>query len=148
MSTLQPHQFTRRHPLIAFAANPALRFAFCTRLARGSGILGRLARNILIAMHGSDVTAGTPFNNAIYAPHPVGIVIGSGVRLDGNVSIYQNVTLGSDKYGNYPTLKEGSKIFPNAVLFGPITVGQGASIGAGTVVNHDIPPLSVYSSAR
>lgn len=49
------------------------------------------------------------------------------------------MTLGETK-GAAPQLGNNVMIGANAVLLGGITVGDGASIGAGAIVTKDIPP--------
>ena len=49
--------------------------------------------------------------------HPVGIVIGSGVKIGDNVTIFQNVTLGGRRMGDgesekYPVIGNGTIILP------------------------------------
>lgn len=42
-----------------------------------------------------------------------------------------------------PTIKRGARIGVNVTLLSHITIGEGALIGAGSVVTHDIPPFTV-----
>ncbi|MFB2726375.1 serine O-acetyltransferase [Shewanella mangrovisoli] len=77
-------------------------------------------------------------------PHPVGIVIGDGVSISDNVTIYQNVTLGAARVGEgvkglYPKVGKDVVIFAGAKVIGNITIGDGAVIGANSVVTKDIP---------
>lgn len=77
-------------------------------------------------------------------PHPVGIVIGDGVRLSDRVTIYQNVTLGAARAGDgvkglYPKVGNDVVIFSGAKIIGNITIGDGAVIGANSVVTKDVP---------
>lgn len=77
-------------------------------------------------------------------PHPVGVVIGQGAVVGENVTIYQSVTIGMNK-GGYPTIGDGVIIFPNSVVIGPIRVGDGATVGAGSVVLTDVEPGTVVA---
>ena len=77
-------------------------------------------------------------------PHPVGIVIGQGVNIGENVVIYQNVTLGGARRGdwkanNYPDIGDGTIIFSGAAIVGKINIGKNCVIGANAVVTKDIP---------
>lgn len=80
-------------------------------------------------------------------PHPVGIVIGQDVRIGNNVTIYQNVTLGShgdpEEQRRYPTVEDGARLYAGAIIIGSVRVGQRAIVGAGAVVLEDVPPNSV-----
>lgn len=83
-------------------------------------------------------------------PHPVGIVIGDGVRIGNEVRIYQNVTLGllentpaSTAVDQYPILEDGVIVYAGAVIAGAVTIGAGSVIGANAVITKDVPPGSV-----
>lgn len=80
-------------------------------------------------------------------PHPIGIVIGEGVNIGYNCTIYQNVTIGlkssSDK--NYPRIGNNVKVYANSIIIGDIEIGDNCIIGASTVVTQSIPPNSVVA---
>ena len=42
-----------------------------------------------------------------------------------------------------PTIKRGARVGVNVTLLPQITIGEGALIGAGSVVTEDIPPFTV-----
>ena len=52
---------------------------------------------------------------------------------------FHNVTVGCDDSGNRPIIGNNVVLFTNAMLFGKITVGDNARIGAGSVVVHNVP---------
>jgi len=72
-------------------------------------------------------------------------VIGETAEIGDNVTIYQCVTLGGTNPDNgvpgkrHPTLSDGVIIGSGAQVLGPITVGQGARVGANAVVTRDVP---------
>ena len=73
----------------------------------------------------------------------MGVVIGETAEIGTNVTLYQGVTLGGTGFATgkrHPTVEDNVTIGAGAVLLGPITVGHGAKIGAGSVVIHDVPP--------
>ena len=81
-------------------------------------------------------------------PHPVGIVIGGAAKIGSNVSIYQHVTIGSRRKGDYdkgkqPILEDGVICFSNCQILGDITIGKDSVIGAGAVVLSNVPANSV-----
>lgn len=82
----------------------------------------------------------------IHLPHPFCIVIGTGVIVENDVRIFQQVTLGS--HGRsidpmcYPVVKSGATVYAGAKIIGGVTIGQGAIIGANSVVLQDIPENS------
>ena len=71
-------------------------------------------------------------------PHPVGIVIGFGVKVGNDCVIYQNVTLGQNK-GKYPQIGNNVVIFAGAKIIGNIKIGDNVIVGTNSVVIHDIP---------
>ncbi|WP_448249749.1 serine O-acetyltransferase [Thalassotalea agariperforans] len=82
-------------------------------------------------------------NNVLFK-HPVGIIIGEGVELGNNVTIYQNVTLGAARVGEltesrYPIIGDNVIIFAGAKLIGNIHIGKNVTIGANAVVLEDVP---------
>jgi serine O-acetyltransferase len=76
-------------------------------------------------------------------PHPIGIVIGTGVVVQDNVKIWQQVTLGShgksELNQGYPVIGKNVKIFTGAKIIGSINIGDNSIIGANAVVIKDIP---------
>lgn len=91
--------------------------------------------------HKAHVPSSTDF------PHPIAVVIGEGVRLGENVTIYQNVTLGGARRGdwqagNYPDVGADTVIFAGAVVVGKVRIGRGCIIGANAVVTKDVPDFA------
>ena len=79
-------------------------------------------------------------------PHPVAVVIGTGVRVGPNVTIYQSVTIGKlAKSEEYPVIGRDVVIYPGAIIIGAINVGDRAVIGAGSIVIRDVPAGAVVA---
>lgn len=90
------------------------------------------------------------FSATMRMPHPVGIVIGEGVRIGERVSIYQNVTLGGARVGdwqagNYPEVGDDTTIFAGAVIVGAVKIGRHAVIAANAVVTKDVPDYATVA---
>lgn len=90
------------------------------------------------------------FFHTVKFPHPLGIVIGDGVKIGNDCRIYQNVTIGlienmpaADAVNRYPTIEDRVIIYAGAVIAGPVTIGAGATIGANAVITRDVPPGAV-----
>jgi serine O-acetyltransferase len=73
-------------------------------------------------------------------PHPVGVVISSDSSIGENVSILQNVTIGGNGNRIAPRIGDNVTIHSGAVVVGDIDIGDGAVIGANSVVLSDVPP--------
>lgn len=101
----------------------------------------------LLTKRGCDVSYDSTIGKRLKLPHPIGIVIGDGVIIKDDVTIFQQVTLGSHgKSGEglaYPTIGNNVKIYAGAKIIGGVTIGENSVIGASTLVNKDVPPNSV-----
>jgi serine O-acetyltransferase len=85
-------------------------------------------------------------------PHPTGIVIGEGVVIGEGCTLYQHVTLGGRRRGDwaggkYPRLGDGVVVFCGAAVLGALSVGDRATIGANAVVLESIPADGVAVGA-
>jgi serine O-acetyltransferase len=75
--------------------------------------------------------------------HATGLVIGETAVVEDDVSILHGVTLGgSGKQSGdrHPKVRRGVLIGANASIIGNIEIGEGAKVGAGSVVMKDVPP--------
>ena len=82
-----------------------------------------------------------------------GVQLWDGVIIEDNVFIGPNVTFCNDKYPRskcYPEefmktiVKKGASIGANATILPGRIIGEGAMIGAGSIVTKDVEPNSVY----
>jgi serine O-acetyltransferase len=74
------------------------------------------------------------------------VVIGETAVIGNNVLIYQGVTLGGtslDKGKRHPTLGDNVVIGAGAKVLGPITIGEGARVGASSVVINSVESRQV-----
>ncbi|NIJ32661.1 serine O-acetyltransferase EpsC [Sphingomonas oligoaromativorans] len=91
-----------------------------------------------------DIHPGATIGRNLFIDHGFS-VIGETSVIGDNVTIYQCVTLGGTNPVNgkagkrHPTLLDGSVIGSGAQVLGPITVGEGARVGANAVVTRDVP---------
>ncbi|GAQ86474.1 serine acetyltransferase [Klebsormidium nitens] len=75
--------------------------------------------------------------------HATGVVVGETAQIGNNVSILHHVTLGGSgtlAKVRHPIVHDGVLIGAGATLLGPIVIGEGAKIGACSVVLTDVPP--------
>lgn len=78
----------------------------------------------------------------LFIDHGMGVVIGETAKVGANVTMYHGATLGGTGFATgkrHPTVGDNVTIGSGAKLLGPITVGDGAKIGANTVVITDVP---------
>src|SRR5215213_4005011 len=72
-----------------------------------------------------------------------GVEIHPAAVIGNSLTLYQGVTLGGTGFQRgkrHPTLGDNVTAGSGAKLLGPIAVGDGAKIGANTVVVEDVPP--------
>jgi serine O-acetyltransferase len=91
------------------------------------------------ALLGVDIGRWPP---GLILPHPYAIVLHDYAEIGEDCVIYQCVTVGN-KNASVPTIGNGVVIYPGAVIVGNVTIGDGAVIGANSVVLQDVPPHRV-----
>jgi len=92
---------------------------------------------------GVDIHPAAVIGKGIMLDHANGIVIGETCVVEDNVSIMQAVTLGGtgkEAGDRHPKIRKGSLISAGAKILGNIEVGEGAKVGAGSVVLENVPP--------
>ena len=91
---------------------------------------------------GVDIHPAATFGNGIMLDHATGLVVGETAVVGNQVSILQSVTLGGTgkEHGDrHPKIADGVLISAGAKILGNIRVGEGAKVGAGSVVLRDVP---------
>ena len=81
--------------------------------------------------------------NVAFSYSGLGIVIHARCQIGNGVTISQHVTLGG-RSGllAVPVVEDDVLIGAGAKILGPVRIGRGASIGANSVVLHDVPPFA------
>lgn len=136
--------------LVVCLFHPGWQLLFSIRVQEQLGripILGSLLRRFVWYLTsiatGSEVSFMARFGDAVYFPHPTGVVIGDSWDVGAKVTIMQGVTLGrKDSVVNPSTrscVHDGAVICSGAVVVGELSVGPGAVIGANAVVLKSVP---------
>ena len=90
-----------------------------------------------------DIHPGAKIGKRFFLDHGFS-VIGESAEIGDDVTIYQHVTLGGtnpttgDGGKRHPTIRSGVVIGSGAQVLGPIEIGEGAKIGANSVVTKDV----------
>ena len=95
---------------------------------------------------GIEIHPGAAIGRRFFIDHGMGVVIGETAEVGNGVLMYQGVVLGGttlEKRKRHPTIGNNVVIGTAAILLGPITVGDGARIGANSVVVRSVPPGAV-----
>jgi serine O-acetyltransferase len=125
---------------------------WATRLRTRNRLLGVLALGVYwfwnrrnIRVHHADIFRRADIGPGLLLMHRSGIIVGPAV-VGSNCVLHQNVTIGqriADGDQGLPTIGDDVWIGPGAVITGAITVGDGCTISAGTVLSKDVPPHSL-----
>lgn len=94
------------------------------------------------SVFGVDIHPACRIGHSAMLDHATGIVIGETCVIADGVSILQGVTLGGtgkDRGDRHPKIADGVLIGAGATLLGAIHIGEGAKIGAGSVVLSNVP---------
>lgn len=105
--------------------------------------LGRLLSHFNRFLTGIEIHPGARIGRRFFIDHGSGVVIGETAEIGDNVLLYQGVVLGGttlEKGKRHPTIGDNVVIGASAILLGPIAVGDGARVGANSVVVDSVPP--------
>jgi serine O-acetyltransferase len=109
----------------------------------GSRAVALLWQTLVETATGISINPHAEIGRGFYIGHFSGIFIGQEVRIGEQCAISQGVTIGAGIRSGVegsPVLGDGVYVAPGAKVFGPITIGAGAAIGANAVVRDDVPP--------
>ena len=114
-------------------------------LRAGVPVLPRVIAYMTRAVTGVEIHPAAVIGREFFIDHGAGVVIGETAVIGDRVTLYQGVTLGGTGFQRgkrHPTLGDNVTVGSGAKLLGPIAVGDGAKIGANTVVVEDVPPFA------
>ena len=104
-------------------------------------LIARILSNITRFATGIEIHPGAIIGKNVFIDHGMGIVIGETAVVGDNCLLYQGAVLGgvSHSHGKrHPTLRENVVVGAGAILLGPITIGNHARVGAGSVLLEDV----------
>ena len=130
---------------------PGLHALWCHRLAHWFWehrlrFFARSLSHCARFLTGIEIHPGAKIGRRFFIDHGMGVVIGETAEIGNDVLIYQGVVLGGttlQKKKRHPTIGNNVVIGSAAILLGPITVGDGARIGANSVVVGSVPPGAI-----
>lgn len=83
-------------------------------------------------MHGIDLFYSVAMPPVFLLVHPLGTVVGN-AKFGNFLAIYQNVTIGANLDGRYPTFGDGVIVFSKASVIGDCRVGDNVAFGANSL---------------
>lgn len=105
--------------------------------------LAQFLQNRSSEVLGVDIHPAARVGKGIFLDHATGVVVGETAVIEDDVSLLQQVTLGGtgkQSGDRHPKVRAGVLIAAGAKILGNIEIGEGAKVGAGSVVLHDVPP--------
>jgi len=106
-------------------------------------IVPRFLSNLVRFTTGIEIHPAATIGKRFFIDHGMGVLIGETAEVGDDVTLYKGVTLGGTSLGGgkrHPTVGNDVVVGTNASVLGAITIGDGARVGAGSVVVRDVPP--------
>jgi serine O-acetyltransferase len=107
--------------------------------------LARHLQSRVSEVFGLDIHPAAILGRRILIDHGTGIVIGETSVLEDDVSMLQGVTLGGtgkNEGDRHPKIRRGVLLGAGCKVLGNIEIGEGAKVGAGSIVLEAVPPYS------
>ncbi len=104
--------------------------------------LARLFSQLGRSFTGIEIHPGAQIGRGLFIDHGAGVVIGETAVVGDNCTIYHGVTLGGTGKGEgkrHPTVGNDVLLGAGVKVLGPIEIGDGSRIGAGSVVLRPVP---------
>lgn len=135
--------------------HPALTALWAHRIAhrlhhRGLRLTAKLLSRAARRVTAVEIHPGAVLGRRVFIDHGAAVVIGETATVGDDVTIYHQVTLGAvgwwtdnerpDGARRHPVVGDNVVLGTNATVLGPVTIGNGALIGAQALVNKDVPP--------
>jgi serine O-acetyltransferase len=99
-------------------------------------------QNQMSEKFGVDIHPAANIGQGIMFDHATGIVVGETTTIEDGVTMLHGVTLGGtgkDRGDRHPKIRKGVLIGASASIIGNIEIGEGAKVGAGSVVMENVP---------
>lgn len=116
--------------------------------------LAFVLRSFSIVWGGTEIHPAAVIGPGFCLVHSQKILIGSGVTIGRNVRVSHGVSIGGDtgrggseELAGWPVIGDDVTIALDAIVLGPVTVGDGAHVSAQAFVVRDVPPRTVVAGS-
>ena len=106
-------------------------------------LMARLLQSMISEALAVDIHPAAQIGCGIFLDHATSFVAGETTIIEDHVSILHEVTLGGtgkELGARHPIVRSGVLLGAGAKVLGRVTIGEGAKVGAGSVVLDDVPP--------
>ncbi len=116
----------------------------------GVPLAPQVASRMIRHLYAADVHWDAKLAPGVSIIHGQGLVVSHAARVSEGCILFQGVTLGEGRDGDTqtvgsPILEKDVHVGPNAVILGPIRVGEGTKIMAGAVLTQSVPKGSLVT---
>mmetsp|Transcript_6423 Transcript_6423/g.15592 ORF Transcript_6423/g.15592 Transcript_6423/m.15592 type:complete len:346 (-) Transcript_6423:333-1370(-) len=121
----------------------------CARIAHnywnaGDKWIASALQSDMSDMFGVDIHPASKWGKGITMDHGTSVVVGETAVIGDNVYLMHDVTLGatgtSEDHDRHPKIGRGVFLACKSTILGNIAIGDGAVVGAQSLVNRDVPP--------
>jgi serine O-acetyltransferase len=141
------HDPAARSAFEVLIAYPGLHSLWMHRVAhgmwrRGMVLTPRALSHANRFITGIEIHPGARIGRRVFIDHGMGIVVGETATIGDDCLLYKGVVLGGtsvQRKERHPTLGKKVVVGTNACILGAIQIGDGARVGSGSVVIHDVP---------
>ena len=122
------------------------------------GRLGKLIHRLMVA-RGTDIWPDVEIGPDLMLPHAgIGVVVHGDTKIGRSVIIFSGVTVGradpwvpyTDGFGGF-VIEDHAMLCAGSVILNrgeePLTIGEGAVVGANAVVSESVPPWEIWAGA-
>src|SRR5437667_10112164 len=109
-------------------------------------LAGRFVSHLGRVLTGIEIHPGARIGRRLFIDHGMGVVIGETAEIGDDCTLYNGVTLGGTRPSReqggqkrHPTIGNNVIVGSGARVLGPVRVGDGARIGAVSVVLKEVP---------
>jgi serine O-acetyltransferase len=111
-----------------------------------------LLRSVSVVWGGTEIHPSAQIGPGLCLVHSMKIVIGPGVRIGANARISHGVSIGSVTgptagERGLPVIGDNVVVALDAVIMGPVNVGDGAVVSVGSLVVRDVPARAVVAGS-
>lgn len=138
--------------ILKILINPTYNVIFWLRILMflNNSIFKKVIQKKLVIKYGFFIGLNTEIGLGLKIPHPNGIIIGDGVKIGKNCTIFQQVTfgvknIGDELNGKYPLIGDCCVFGAGSKIIGEIIVDDYSTIGANSVVLHNTSGGGVYA---
>lgn len=120
--------------------------------AQGKTATALALKTQFLRAFGADIMPQARIGRRLWIDHGLGVVIGQTAVIEDDVSLWHGVTLGTNMVdrgdARHPRLRRGCILGAGAKIIGPVQIGAGAIVAAGTTVTQDVAPGAIAVGAK